>query len=64
MNVPLTIMAGGRTATVDIVTSSDDVVEGLEMFSLSLTHGEGLVSVPVPTATVSLEDNTSELCSL
>ena len=54
-------MAGGSTATVDIVTIADDVVEGLEMFSLSLSHDEGLVSVPVPTANVSLEDNTSEL---
>ena len=61
VNVPLTIMAGGsRSVTVDIVTSSDDVVEGLEMFSLSLSHGEGLVSVPTPTADISLIDNTSE----
>ena len=57
----LTIMAGSNTATVDIVTIADDVVEGLEMFNLSLSHDEGLVSVSTPTADVSLEDNTSEL---
>ena len=45
---------------MDIMTSSDDVVEGLEMFSLSLSHDESLVSVPTPTASVSLQDNTSE----
>ena len=56
----VTIMAGTRRSTVDIVTSSDDVVEGLEMFNLSLTLDESLVSVPTPTASVSLQDNTSE----
>ena len=60
VNMLLTIMAGSNTATVDVMTSSDNLVEGLEMFSLSLSHGEGLVSVPTPTTDISLIDNTSE----
>ena len=45
---------------IDCLLLVDKLVEGLEMFSLSLSHGEGLVSVPIPTADVSLLDNTSE----
>ena len=60
VNMLLTIMAGSNTTTVDVMTSSDNLVEGLEMFSLSLSRGEGLVSVPTPTADISLIDNTSE----
>ena len=60
-----TIPAGATTATVRVPVMSDDIVEGNEMFSMSLnvppSLGPGIVAGSVTSATGIIVDSTTGL---
>ena len=63
-----TITAGNNSGTTDIPVTNDDIVEGNETFSMSLTVpsslGPGITTGTITSATVTIIDTSSELCSI
>ena len=62
----ITITAGTNSSMVNIPVTDDDIVEGDETFSMSLTVssslGPGVRTGTITSATVTINDTTSELC--
>ena len=62
----ITITAGNNSSMVNIPVTDDDIVEGDETFSMSLTVpsslGPGVRTGTITSATVTINDTTSELC--
>ena len=56
----LTFSATTTSQTVMTMTSTDNVLEDDEEFTLSLTTGDSAVTVTTPSATVTLTDETSK----
>ena len=65
VSMDLTINSGSTISqAVMIMASTDDRVENVETFSLSLTSGDPAVTVTTASATVTIEDVTSECIHL
>ena len=60
VSMDLTFSATITSQTVMIMTSTDNVLEDDEEFTLSLTTGDSAVTVTTPSATVTLTDETSK----
>ena len=62
----ITITAGTNSTMVNIPVTNDDIVEGDETFSMSLTVpsslGPGITTGAITSATVTINDTSSELC--
>ena len=60
-----TITAGSNSGTADIPVTDDNIVEGDETFSMSLTVpsslGPRIITGAITSATVTIIDTTSEL---
>ena len=56
----ITFSANSTSETVNIMTSSDMLLEGEETFRVTLTTTDGSVELLTPSALVSLEDATGE----
>ena len=56
----LTFNAGTATQTVMIPIVGDNVVEGTESFTVSLTTGESAINLSPQTATVTIQDDDSK----
>ena len=61
----ITIVAGTNSSMVNIPVTDDDIVEGDETFSMSLTvlssYGPGITTGTITSATVTIIDTSSEL---
>ena len=59
LTMELTFTTGALTRTVNIETSMDMVIEDPETFTLSLTSTDPAVTGMIPSATVSITDQTT-----
>ena len=62
----VTIFAGTNSSTINIIVTNDNIVEGNETISMSLTVplslGPGITTGAIASATVTIIDTSSELC--
>ena len=63
----VTIAAGFNISTMNIPVTNDDIVEGGETFTMSLSVpsslGPEIITGTITSATVTIVDTTSEYCS-